>query len=216
MAVGGVGAIQGGVNDIGAWAFDIEKRNPADIGRRWNDFVVGAGTGAVLGLGGLAVTRAPEKPPQPPPEKPGVILDKSLGKQEVPPPDLHSPEVLSHDARPSNVKIPKELGELTSVPRKLPGSLIELGDHIEFDALIWKQGNEVTVRVNMIRGKRAGFTGLLRKSKEIAKLNGADTVRIESLLANDTLEMILKKRYGMISREEQINGDFDILVFNVK
>lgn len=84
VAVGGMSAFQGGVNDFGAWAFDIEKRNPADLKRRWDDFVVGAGTGAVLGLGGLAVNRPTEKPPQSPSEKPAVTFDKSLGKQEVP------------------------------------------------------------------------------------------------------------------------------------
>ncbi|GAT32522.1 hypothetical protein TSACC_2921 [Terrimicrobium sacchariphilum] len=75
---------QGTINDAIASGFGIEFRNPLDLERRKHDALLGAGTSLVLSLGGMTLAPAAEKTAQPPPEKPGVIFDKSLGKQEVP------------------------------------------------------------------------------------------------------------------------------------
>ncbi len=102
---------QGAANDALAWGFGIEPRNPFDPERRKHDALLGAGTSLVLSLGGMTLAPAAEKPAQPPPEKPAVTFDKSIGKQEVPPPVAESTKP---DALPQAGDA-KELGEISQI-----------------------------------------------------------------------------------------------------
>ena len=59
------------------------------------------------------------------------------------------------------------------------------------------QGGKAIVRIDMIEGKVSNPLEIVNNLKNVARENGASTLRIEALLANERLWQVLVRRYGL-------------------
>ncbi|OCG46643.1 hypothetical protein A9G35_04690 [Gilliamella sp. Choc5-1] len=92
-----------------------------------------------------------------------------------------------------------------------PSDLGVKGRLSELDGTFSVNDGIATVRVDMIRGEINNPLRIVNNLIDLAKANGATTLKIEGTIANPKLYDVLQKRYGLTS-----HGAHDIIIIKLK
>ncbi|MWP63252.1 RHS repeat-associated core domain-containing protein, partial [Gilliamella sp. Pas-s25] len=92
-----------------------------------------------------------------------------------------------------------------------PSDLGVKGTLSELDGTFSVNDGIATVRVDMIRGEINNPLRIVNNLIDLAKANGATTLKIEGTIANPKLYDVLQKRYGLTS-----HGAHDIIIIKLK